>query len=230
MAVKNLLNKKFEKLTVIKFMGLDNNRKALWLCRCDCEDKTELIIRGSDLLSCHTKSCGCLQKEVVKKIGENNKKYNTYNLNGEYGIGYTLKGEEFYFDLKDYNKIKDYCWHVDDNGYIITKYNDEFIRFHRLVMNYDGENDIDHINGKETRNDNRKYNLRICTRQQNCMNRYAKGVYFNKNDKKWKASICINYKHIYLGYFSNINDAIKARNKAENELQGEFRFKGNENR
>jgi hypothetical protein len=226
MPIKNLLNQKFERLTVIKYMGNDNNRKALWLCECDCENKTNIIVRGSDLLKGHTKSCGCLQKEIVKKIGENNKKYNTYDLSGEFGIGYTLKNEPFYFDIEDYDLIKDYCWSLDDNGYLITRDDDKFIRFHKLVMKYDGENDIDHIFGKETRNDNRKYNLRICTRQQNCMNRDAKGIYYDKNSKKWKASICINYKHIYLGFFSDINDALEARNNAENELQGEFRFKG----
>lgn len=31
---------------------------------------------------------------------------NTYDLSGEYGIGYTTKGEEFWFDLEDYDKIK----------------------------------------------------------------------------------------------------------------------------
>ena len=42
-------------------------------------------------------------------MSETFKKYNTYDLSGEYGIGYTSKGEEFYFDLDDYDKIKDYC-------------------------------------------------------------------------------------------------------------------------
>ena len=30
-----------------------------------------------------------------KKFGGKNKKYNTYDLSGEYGIGYTSKGEKF---------------------------------------------------------------------------------------------------------------------------------------
>ena len=40
-----------------------------------------------------------------------NKKYNKYDLSGEYGIGWTSNtNQEFYFDLEDYDKIKDYCW------------------------------------------------------------------------------------------------------------------------
>ena len=46
------------------------------------------------------------------------KKYNTYDLTGEYGIGYTSKDEEFYFDLEDYDKIKDYCWRITMQGYV----------------------------------------------------------------------------------------------------------------
>lgn len=33
-------------------------------------------------------------------------KTNTYDLTGEYGIGYTSSGDEFWFDLEDYDKIK----------------------------------------------------------------------------------------------------------------------------
>ena len=53
---------------------------------------------------------------------------NVYDLSGEYGIGYTLKGEEFYFDLEDYDKIKDYCWHINKK-YVCTKYKNNRIMF-----------------------------------------------------------------------------------------------------
>ncbi|WP_368488451.1 hypothetical protein [Clostridium sp. BJN0013] len=39
-------------------------------------------------------------------------KYNTYDLTGEYGIGYDAKGNIFYFDLEDYDRIKDFYWAV----------------------------------------------------------------------------------------------------------------------
>lgn len=47
------------------------------------------------------------------------KKYNRYDLNlkdehGLYGVGYCFNtGHEFYFDMDDYDKIKDYCWSED---------------------------------------------------------------------------------------------------------------------
>lgn len=46
---------------------------------------------------------------MSNKGGKKNKRYNRYDLTGEYGIGYTNQGVEFYFDLEDYDKIKEYC-------------------------------------------------------------------------------------------------------------------------
>ena len=40
-----------------------------------------------------------------------NKKYNKYDITShDYGIGWTYDGYEFYFDLLDYDLIKNYCW------------------------------------------------------------------------------------------------------------------------
>lgn len=51
---------------MIKQVGRNKQRKILWLCKCDCENKT--IVRGSSLKIGDTKSCGCLQKETISKI------------------------------------------------------------------------------------------------------------------------------------------------------------------
>ena len=81
------------------------------------------------------------------KGNKNHKKYNIYDLSGEYGIGYTFKNEKFYFDLEDYNKIKDDCWHIDANGYVI---NGKRKRFHRIIMGLNNSKIlIDHINHKK---------------------------------------------------------------------------------
>ncbi|MGN1298074.1 MAG: HNH endonuclease [Clostridia bacterium] len=44
-----------------------------------------------------------------------------------------------------------------------------------------------------------------------------KGVTWDKHSKKWKAFIYFQNKRIYLGNFKDINKAIKAREKAEEE-------------
>lgn len=59
-----LINKRFGKLTVIKFE--DRKRgKHRWLCKCDCGK--ENIVVGEVLLRGDTKSCGCLISESVSK-------------------------------------------------------------------------------------------------------------------------------------------------------------------
>lgn len=47
-----------------------------------------------------------------------------------------------------------------------------------------------------------------------------KGVVWNKKNKKWVATIVVNSKKIYLGSFSNFDDAIDSRNKAEWQYLG----------
>ena len=85
----------------------------MWECLCDCGNIVN--VAGSALKNGNTKSCGCYKREMDKKIyGIQNKKYNTYDLSGEYGIGYTEDSTIFYFDLEDYDKIKDYYWNNND--------------------------------------------------------------------------------------------------------------------
>ena len=65
MKLINLKGKKFNKLTVLEYVG-----KSKWLCKCDCGSLITVI--APKLKSGHTKSCGCFQKEQVSKF---NKKY-----------------------------------------------------------------------------------------------------------------------------------------------------------
>lgn len=113
---KDLTGMKFGRLTIIKraedYVSPSGEKKVQWLCECSCENKTRIIVIGSNLTKRNTESCGCLAKEKTIKRNKSRKRYNQYDLSGEYGIGYTSKGEKFYFDLEDYDKIKDYCWHT----------------------------------------------------------------------------------------------------------------------
>ena len=154
---------------------------------------------------------------------------NIYNLTGEYGIGYTTRGEEFYFDLEDFYKIKNYTWYIDSKGYV-KKSNPDF-RMHRLVMNvFDPNIMIDHIYHKKY--DNRKSQLRIVTNSQNQMNRDIpsqnisgfRGISWHKNKKAWIAQIGLDGKLKYLGLYKNINDAISARIEAEKYYFGEYNY------
>lgn len=60
----DLSGKRFGKLTAIKIAGMTQNRKTMWLCKCDCGNLCK-VIRGH-LLNGHTKSCGCIKTEKAK--------------------------------------------------------------------------------------------------------------------------------------------------------------------
>ena len=234
----NLVGKKFNRLIVLEqtkdYIDKKGKHYAQWRCKCDCGK--EVITTGNSLKRGNTKSCGCLQEET--RI-ENNKKYkkkfNTYDLTGKYGVGYTSNNEEFWFDLEDYEKIKDYCWSINSQGYIVApNLNSDYriVKMHRLISNCPRYFDVDHIHGKTSRYDNRKENLRIVTRSQNNMNKGVQsnnvssvtGVSWHKVSNRWIAYISINKKRINLGSFVDFNDAVRVRKEAEEKYFGEYSY------
>jgi hypothetical protein len=66
----DISGKKFGHLTVLEFAGKDNSKKILWKCKCDCEAETIIIVRGADLKSGKTTSCGCVKSKGEEKIAK----------------------------------------------------------------------------------------------------------------------------------------------------------------
>lgn len=234
---KNLIGQRFGRLLVIKqsedHIQPSGRRRAMWECLCDCGNVKD--VRGDSLTSGAVVSCGCFQRENAKLTTyKSQKEYNTYNLLGEYGIGYTFKGEEFYFDLEDYDKIKDFCWYIDSNAKYVksNKPGGGVVYLHRIIMNAPENKDVDHIRGRNTRNDNRKNNLRICDHFRNCENRDkqsnntsgVKGVTWNSHLCKWETRITINNQTIKLGYYKDLNIAKRIREQAEEEYFGQYSY------
>lgn len=63
----DLTGEKFGKLTVIKFSGVNDNKRALWECECSCGSKPNKIYIGKYLRNGDTKSCGCLLQDTLFK-------------------------------------------------------------------------------------------------------------------------------------------------------------------
>lgn len=59
----DLKGERFGYLTVYKRIGSTPNRKALWRCKCDCGNFTN--VRASDLRSGNTMSCGCMKQHFA---------------------------------------------------------------------------------------------------------------------------------------------------------------------
>lgn len=121
-----LIDKQFNRLTVLSECGKGTYGQITYTCRCECGNIVEGI-RGRDLRSGNTKSCGCLNKEkYVERIKKNtvnhsnisyikSKKLSVRNTTGVRGvcptkrglyratIGY--KGQQIY--LGEFSKLED---------------------------------------------------------------------------------------------------------------------------
>ena len=163
------------------------------------------------------------------------KQYNRYDLSGDYGVGWTLNtSQEFYFDLEDYKLIKDICWYETDEGYIAGRSlkTNKIIRMHNLVTGFQY---VDHIKHKPY--DNRKSQLREANDRFNSRNRTKpvnnvsgyKGVCWKTREQKWRAYITVDGKHIELGMYDDINEAIEARKKADEYYYKEWSYENSIN-
>lgn len=83
-------------------------------------------------------------------------------------------GLVFIIDYEDLDKVIQYTWCINPfSGYVQTKtrggqHGSKGLYLHRLIMNAQVGDDVDHIS--HIKIDNRKSNLRLCNRSQNCHN------------------------------------------------------------
>lgn len=65
----DLTGKKFGRLTAIKRdENISSKKGAYWICKCNCGN--EKSIKSASLINGSTKSCGCLNKEIISKQKE----------------------------------------------------------------------------------------------------------------------------------------------------------------
>ena len=98
---------------------------------------------------------------------------------------------------------------------------------HRVLMNPPADKDVDHINGDGL--DNRRANLRICSRGQNLAhgrNRGSsggyRGVYRVSGSVRYEAKIGVNGSRFRLGSFLEAIEAAKAYDRAARQAFGVF--------
>lgn len=230
---EDLTGMTFGRLTVLyqdeDYVSPQGRHMDKWVCQCACENKTIISVIGANLRRKNgSRSCGCLKKEFCT---EHFSKNNIVDLSGEYGIGWTFNtNQEFYFDLEDYDKIKNYCWYENigvDGYHRLCAYIKEIDKYKTMAQVIVGDN-YDH----EDRNplNNRKYNLRASNKFQNAQNHNKQknntsgvtGVGWHKTANGWYARIEVENKEMWLGLYSNKDDAIKTRLNAEKKYYGEF--------
>lgn len=147
-------------------------------------------------------------------------------------LTFNVAGLNILISQCDYEKVIKHKWYKINSG---KKYptiafyeRNKNIRLHRFIMDCPSGLFIDHVNGNTL--DNRRENLRICTKAENNRNRCInknnksgfKGVSWDKKTSKWRAFVYKNGKSIYCGLFITPEEAHKAYYEASKKYYGEF--------
>ncbi len=130
-------------------------------------------------------------------------------------------------DKKDRKLCEPYRWsRTGKGGYVQSSA--KKLRLHRVILGLtDPSIEADHKDGNAL--DNRRFNLRVCTRQQNSYNQGVskrntsgyKGISWESRRRRWKVGLRARGKYCWVGRFHDLNVAIVAHDKKALQLQGE---------
>ena len=199
-----MIGTKFNRLTVCA-PAEKRGKRYLALCTCDCGRQTHVDV--SKLRSGHTRSCGCLQREIMQ-------------------VKQTTHGLYFDPEFRTWSNMKKRCgearwakWygHVK----VCERWRESYENFLADVGRRPGEKHsldrIDPTRGYEPGN------VRWASRAAQARNTKnhetnktgVRGVSWAASKHKWRAAIYVNNKQKHIGYFDDLQRAAEARKRAE---------------
>jgi hypothetical protein len=138
------------------------------------------------------------------------------------------QGKVALVDDEDFEYLNQWKWHYNQ-GYAISSKNKKhkLLLMHRVILNPPSDLCIDHINHNKI--DNQKKNIRICNGHENARNAVHVGktsnylgVYYDMENKKYKAQIKINGCKTHIGRYIYPEEAARAYDKMALLHFGEF--------
>lgn len=199
---KDLTGQRFGRLVALEpTQARSHNGATVWRCRCDCGGETMAV--STQLTQGYKKSCGCMSHPPIKdytgrRFGQLVVKGYSGKMNGMHrwecvcDCGNTTVVGQ---TLLQSGKTKS-CGCLQAR--IVTE-NMKFVDGTSVTL-------LEKADGRLGSTNSSGHN----------------GVYFNRRTQKWAAQIGFKGKTFYLGSYHKIEDAVKARKKAEERLYGEF--------
>ena len=232
---KDISGMEFGYLTAIEPTDKRHRKDVVWLCRCRCG--TMLEMPATRLILNNTLSCGCIQKEKIKRANKyfggtslekslKDPVTSTRSMSGYVGV--TRKRDKWqayitykrqHISLGVYEKLEDAVKARARGKEAVMADATELLKIYEAIH----END-EALPSKSTlpKND-LPYEPRVINNQPTTAAKRLDnksgytGVSFRKN--KWEARICYNKLRYFLGRFDTQDEAIKARQDAEKLLQ-----------
>jgi len=135
-------------------------------------------------------------------------------------------------DARDYKRLSKYKWCATSGPgqiYAMRRTKEgKIVYMHREIMRAPKGSIVDHIDHNTL--NNRRSNLRVCTRDQNCANTGPRGGVsgfvgvYRHHENRWEARITWRGRQYFCGVFSDPVEAAKARDRKAWELHGPYAY------
>lgn len=232
---KDISNMEFGFITAIEPTNKRQHNDVVWLCRCRCGAILE--IPATRLIQNNTLSCGCIQKELIKRTNKyfdgtslekslKNPIKSTRSTSGYVGV--TKKKDKWqayitykrkHISLGVYDKLEDAVMARAKGKEAVMEDAAELLKIYEEIH----KNDEMLPNKLSESRKNIFYDQRVINDQPATWAKRVDntsgytGISFRNN--KWEARICHNKVRYMLGRFDTRDDAIIARKQAEDMLK-----------
>lgn len=199
---RELTGQKFGRLLVLEPTNQRGKDGAvIWRCKCDCGN--EVMAVNSQLLRGYKKSCGCLKNPPLKDyVGRKFGKLTVISYAGKRNGLYRWQCRCECGKLTEVGQTSLQSGKTKSCGCLqvqMGKKNLQFAEGTSVKL-------LETVDKRLIKSNTSGYN----------------GVYYNKRCQKWTAQITFKGKTHYLGIYSDIRDAVKARKNAEERFYGTF--------